>query len=136
MTASTARRSRVTATLGAASVGFAMPAEEAGTRASVTVRVERAGRALVPAFFVVTGVTVLTGHLPGVSTGFILLVVALGAWTRDRKATPVRGWPAGHGPTPTAAQFLTELIVLQAGFSAGILAAPMELSLILVRHAR
>lgn len=131
----------MTAILGAASVGFAMPAEESGAWASVTARVERAGRALVPAFFVVTGVTVLTGDLPGVSTGFILLVVALGCLGKGLGG--YAGARLAGRPRPDSYRIavlmntrgLTELIVLQAGFSAGILTAPMELSLIVMALA-
>ncbi|GAA2487437.1 cation:proton antiporter [Streptomyces gobitricini] len=128
----------MTAVLGAALVGLAVPGDERAPWARAVSTVSRAGRALTPAFFVVTGITVLTGAFSAVSWPLIAVAVLLGC------AGKVLGGYAGArlGGLPRGAacrvgvlvntRGLTELIVLQAGSSAGILSAPLVLALVVM----
>jgi Kef-type K+ transport system membrane component KefB len=68
----------MTAILGAALVGFSIPAGENTPWSAAVHTVSRTGRALAPAFFVVTGITVLTGAFSDVSWPLILVAVGLG----------------------------------------------------------
>ncbi|MFF8827738.1 cation:proton antiporter [Streptomyces sp. NPDC015131] len=128
----------MTAILGAALVGLAVPGDERAPWAGAVASVARTGRALAPAFFVVTGVTVLTGAFASASGWLIGVTVLLGC------AGKVLGGYAGArlgGLTrPEAGRVgalmntrgLTELIVLQTGLSAGILSGPLVLALVVM----
>ncbi|MFJ4842515.1 cation:proton antiporter [Streptomyces sp. NPDC088746] len=131
----------MTAILGAAMVGFAVPGG-AGTPWNAAVAgVSRAGRFVVPVFFVVTGVNVLSSAYGSVSWYLLLATVVLGV------AGKTLGGYAGArlaGRPPAVAREvgvlmntrgLTELIVLQAGVSAGILTGPMTLALVVMALA-
>ncbi|GAA2398702.1 cation:proton antiporter [Streptomyces glaucosporus] len=125
----------MTAVVGAALVGFAIPGDAGAPWARAVSSVSRAGRALAPVFFVVTGVTVLSGAFSTAPWSLIAWAVVLGC------AAKILGGYAGARlgglPHGTARQVgilvntrgLTELIVLQAGHAAGVLSAPVVLAL-------
>ncbi|WP_069884842.1 cation:proton antiporter [Streptomyces luteocolor] len=129
---------RMTAILGAALVGLAIPQDEGAPWERTVASVTRAGSALAPAFFVVTGVTVLTGSFADTSWPLIASAVVLGCLGKGLGA--YLGARRGGRPRETARTIavlmntrgLTELIVLQAGFSSGILTGPMVLALIVM----
>ncbi|MGW1818025.1 cation:proton antiporter [Streptomyces sp. NPDC002125] len=128
----------MTAIVGAAMVGLAVPAGALSPWAPTVARVAGAGRRLTPVFFVVTGVTVLTGTFASVSWTLIAVTVGLGC------AGKLLGGYLGArlGGTPPAGarrvavlmntRGLTELIVLEAGHRAGILPAPLVLALVVM----
>ncbi|MFB6669063.1 cation:proton antiporter [Streptomyces parvus] len=132
----------MTAILGAALVGFAVPAGGEDAHWGRAVRtVSRSGRALAPAFFVVTGITVLSGAFADASWTLICGTVALGCagkllggYAGARMARQPRGTALRIGVLMNT-RGLTELIVLQAGYSAGILTAPLVLALIVMALA-
>ncbi|GAX51790.1 cation:proton antiporter [Streptomyces olivochromogenes] len=125
----------MTAILPAALVGLAIPAG-AGTAWERPVRtLTRAGNALVPAFFVSTGITVLAHGFARVSWGLLAATVLLAC--AGKGGGGYLGARLGGRPHRTAleiavlmnARGLTELIVLQAGLAAGVLTAPLVLAL-------
>ncbi|MFC8917298.1 cation:proton antiporter [Streptomyces sp. NPDC057116] len=128
----------MTAILGAALVGLAVPGDERAPWAGAVSTVSRSGRALAPAFFVVTGITVLTGAFSAASWPLIVVAVALGC--AGKLLGGYAGARLGGLPRGTAWRIgalvntrgLTELIVLQAGLSAGILSAPLVLALVVM----
>ncbi|MEV3991277.1 cation:proton antiporter [Streptomyces sp. NPDC049837] len=128
----------MTAILGAALVGLAVPGDERAPWAGAVSTVSRAGRALAPVFFVVTGITVLTGAFSAGSWSLIVVAVVLGC--AGKLFGGYAGARLGGLPRSTAWRIgvlvntrgLTELIVLQAGFSAGILSAPLVLALVVM----
>ncbi|MEU7582051.1 cation:proton antiporter [Streptomyces sp. NPDC041068] len=131
----------MTAILGAALVGLAIPQDEDAPWERAVDTVTRAGSALAPAFFVVTGITVLTKSFADASWPLICSAVALGCLGKGLGSYL---GARGGGQTPETARTiavlmntrgLTELIVLQAGLSSGILTAPMVLALIVMALA-
>ncbi len=124
----------LTSAISAVAVGLALPAEQ-----SMAVRgVSAVGRLLVPTFFVVTGITVLTTGFAATPWTLIVLATALGIV--GKVAGGYLGGRIGGQSRWTAARIgvlmntrgLTELIVLQVGYSAGILTGPMFLALIVM----
>ncbi|MCX5077879.1 cation:proton antiporter [Streptomyces sp. NBC_00424] len=128
----------MTAIVGAALIGFAIPGDASAPLAATVTRVTRAGRALVPAFFVVTGITVLTRAFSDVPWTLIAIAVLLGFL--GKAGGGYAGARRAGRPAQEAARIgvlmntrgLTELIVLQAGFAAGLLSAPLVLALIVM----
>ncbi|MFJ8860099.1 cation:proton antiporter [Streptomyces sp. NPDC102451] len=128
----------MTAIVGAAMVGLAIPGDAGSPWASTVSGVSRAGRTLTPVFFVVTGVTVFTGTFSAASWSLIALAVLLGC------AGKLLGGYLGArlgGSRPAEARRigvlmntrgLTELIVLEAGHRAGILPGPLVLALVVM----
>ncbi|WNF28014.1 cation:proton antiporter [Streptomyces sp. C11-1] len=131
----------MTAILGSALIGLAIPGGTSTPWAGAVATVSRAGRALVPAFFVVTGVTVLTEALTTASWTLIVLTVVLGTLGKvlgGYGGARLSGSPplvAGRIGVLMNTRGLTELIVLQAGVSAGLLTAPLTLALIVMALA-
>ncbi|MET9452937.1 cation:proton antiporter [Streptomyces cinerochromogenes] len=131
----------MTAIIGAALVGFAIPAGDDSPWEPAVARLTRAGRALVPAFFVVTGITVLNEAFSQVSWALIAVTVVLasaGKGIGGYLGARLGGQPRGDSRRIAVlmnARGLTELIVLQAGLSAGILTAPLVLALTLMAVA-
>lgn len=128
----------MTAILGAALVGFAIPGGERRPWERPVATVSRAGAVLAPAFFVVTGITVLTGSYADTSWQLIAAAVVLGCVGKG-----LGGYLGARqgGRTPQTARKvaalmntrgLTELIALQAGLSSGILTGPLVLALIVM----
>ncbi|WP_052869119.1 cation:proton antiporter [Streptomyces niger] len=118
----------LTAIYGAVLVGLAMPWEgRQGPRSHVVHIVEGMGRLLVPAFFVTAGLTLSTKGPVGFSWWTMILTVLLAS--AAKLAGGYAGARAAQLPTGTALRFavlmntrgLTEIAVLQAGMSAGIL---------------
>ncbi|MFI6700907.1 cation:proton antiporter [Streptomyces sp. NPDC050509] len=120
---------------GALLVGFAIPVD--GWHGAVHW-VSRAGRLLVPVFFVVTGITVFSGQFGATPWFAIVLATALGI--AGKVGGGYLGARLGGAPASDAVRVgvlvntrgLTELVVLQAGYSAGILTAPVFLALVVM----
>ncbi|MFJ4775277.1 cation:proton antiporter [Streptomyces sp. NPDC088762] len=131
----------MTAIVGAALVGFAIPRDADAPWAPAVDGIARSGRFLVPAFFVVTGVTVLNGSFSQASWVLILatfVLACLGKAIGGYAGARLGGRPRADARRVAAlmnTRGLTELIVLQAGFSAGILTAPMVLALVVMAIA-
>ena len=125
----------VTEIFGALLVGLAIPA---GGWDAVVRRVTRAGRLLVPVFFVVTGITVFAGQFGSTPWFAIVLATALGIV--GKVGGGYLGARIGGAPASDAVRVgvlvntrgLTELVVLQAGYGAGILTAPVFLALVVM----
>ncbi|MFE1413584.1 cation:proton antiporter [Streptomyces sp. NPDC058746] len=128
----------MTAIVGAALIGFAIPGDASAPWAPAVSRVSRAGRAFVPAFFVVTGITVLTrafDDVPWTLIGLAVLLGCLGKAGGGYFGARIAGQSAEESArigTLMNTRGLTELIVLQAGFAAGLLTAPLVLALIVM----
>lgn len=131
----------MTAIVGAAMVGLAITGDAMALWAGPVAAVSRAGRALTPVFFVVTGVTVLIKAFTAASWTLIAAALVLGCVGK------LLGGYAGArlgGMSPRSAcrvgalmntRGLTELIVLEAGHRAGILSAQLVLALIVMALA-
>lgn len=127
----------LTEIFGAVLVGFAVPAAGKTWYRPVLI-VTRIGRALVPLFFAVTGVTVFTGVIGAVPWAVIALATVLAG------AGKVGGGYLGAriGGLPPAAAVrtgvllnargLTELVVLQAGYQAHVLTPSLYLALVVM----
>lgn len=128
----------MTAILGAALVGLALPPGESTPWTPVVASLSRAGRALVPAFFVVTGITVLNKAFSQLSWGLLAVTILLafaGKGVGGYAGARLSGEPREASRRIAVlmnARGLTELIVLQAGLSAGVLTAPLALALTLM----
>lgn len=120
---------------GALLVGLAIPAD--GWHAVVRV-VTRIGRRLVPVFFVSTGITVFAGQFGALPWLAITLAIVLGIV--GKVGGGYLGARLGGASASDAVRVgvlvntrgLTELLVLQAGYSAGILTAPVFLALVVM----
>jgi Kef-type K+ transport system membrane component KefB len=130
----------LTSILGAALVGLAVPVNEAPWARTVGL-VSGVGRALVPVFFVVTGVSVLIGAFSAAPWTLIAVVIVLGV--AGKLGGGYVGARLGGQSRKVAVQVgtmmntrgLTELIVLQVGYSSGILTAPLLLALVIMALA-
>jgi Kef-type K+ transport system membrane component KefB len=128
----------LTSILGAALVGLAVPAAESSPWAKPVEWVTAVGKALVPVFFVVTSVTVLVKALSSAPWPLMVTVIALA--TLGKAGGGYLGARMGGQPTTTSLRVgalmntrgLTELIVLQVGYSTGILTAPLMLTMIVM----
>ncbi|MFI6049283.1 cation:proton antiporter [Streptomyces violascens] len=128
----------MTAILGAALVGLSIPGDENAPWERAVTSVSRAGSVLAPAFFVVTGITVLTGSFSDTSWLLIASAVVLGCVGKGLGG--YLGARRSGRPQRTARRIavlmntrgLTELIVIQAGLSSGILTGPIVLALIVM----
>jgi Kef-type K+ transport system membrane component KefB len=122
---------------GALLLGLAIPAEDTRWR-EVVSSVSRVGRVLVPAFFVVTGITVLTKAFTSVPWSAVLLVTVLGIL--GKIGGGYLGSRLAGEPRPVAARLgillntrgLTELIVLEIGYQANILSGPLYLAFVVM----
>ncbi|WP_326557412.1 cation:proton antiporter [Micromonospora sp. NBC_01796] len=126
----------LTAVFGAILVGLAIPLGEPWDVPTATV--SRLGGWLLPVFFVNTGLTVLTGAIG--TTPWSLVLVVLGLAVAGKIGGGYLGARLG-GSSPALAvrigillntRGLTELIVLQVGFQAGILSPPLFLALLVM----
>ncbi|MFH8347420.1 cation:proton antiporter [Streptomyces sp. NPDC018045] len=123
---------------GAALFGLAIPVGTSSEAAAVVSRVTWFGRLLVPVFFVVTGITVLTAALGSAPWALLVLSTTLG--TIGKIGGGYLGARLGGESPITAARVgvllntrgLTELIALQVGYNAGIVTAPMFLGLVVM----
>jgi len=129
----------LTPIFGAFLVGLAVPTrDEAGSWPRVMDASSWAGTKLVPVFFVVTGVTVFAKPFALVSWLAVPVVIALamlgkvgGGYLGARLGgySGAVGWRIG---VLMNTRGLTELIALQAGYSAGILSAELYFVLVLM----
>ncbi|MFH9349076.1 cation:proton antiporter [Kitasatospora sp. NPDC017646] len=125
----------VTEIFGALLVGLAIPPD--GWHGAVST-VSRIGQPLVPVFFVVTGVNVFSGQFDTMPWFVILLAPVLGVI--GKMGGGYLGARLGGAPASDAIRVgvlvntrgLTELVVLQAGYNAGILTAPVFLALVIM----
>jgi K+:H+ antiporter len=121
------KRTGLTEVCGAFAVGFALSAKPQWEKVVGTV--SRLGRQLVPVSFVATGITVLTSGVRSPRGVTVLTVFA----TAGKVAGSYLGArAAGKAPELSLrlgvllnTRGLTELVVLQAGYSAEILTAPL-----------
>ncbi|MER6682589.1 cation:proton antiporter [Streptomyces olivaceoviridis] len=132
-------RAGLTAIFGAVLVGLAVPRDgEQGPRTQAVRSVERCGLLLVPAFFVTVGFRTATDGPDGFSWATLALVLLLA--TVAKLGGGYAGARAARLPTGTALRFgvlmntrgLTEIAVLQAGLSAGILSSGLFLAMLLM----
>ncbi|RFU37781.1 hypothetical protein DZF91_31075, partial [Actinomadura logoneensis] len=132
----TMERLGMTAIIGAALAGLAVPATEAWSTALRSVTA--IGRVMVPVFFVLGGLKVLGSGFGAVSVALIVPAVllgiagkTLGGYLGARLGDRTR-WDAMRIGALMNTRGLTELIVLQAGYSAGILTTPLFLALVVM----
>ncbi|MFC0432517.1 cation:proton antiporter [Kutzneria buriramensis] len=131
----------LTGILGAALVGLAVPTDGDGPWPAVVAKVGSVGRHLVPLFFVITGVSVLTRGFVAPAWPVLVVAVLLGVLGK------IGGGYLGarlSGHTPMLAlrigalvntRGLTELVVLQVGVASGILSPPLFLALLVMALA-
>lgn len=119
---------KLTAIFGALMVGLALPSRDTGGPWQAAVSsTSRLGRRLVPVFFFVTGMQVLSNPLSATSWPAVLIAITL-AVVGKAGGSYVGARLGGH-PHATALRLatmmntrgLTEIVVLQAGHAAGIL---------------
>lgn len=139
VTALTVDRLGLTAIFGAVLVGLAVPVDGAWT--TVVGWVTRAGRVLVPVFFVVTGLTVLPAGMTALPwatflVGTLLAIAGKGGGTYlgSRLAGVPRRSAATVGVLMNT-RGLTELIVLKVGLTTGLITAPVFLALVMTAVA-
>lgn len=128
----------MTSIVGALMAGLAVPTGNKAVWQPVVETVTKAGQALVPVFFVVSGVTVLTKALGSASLTLIVLVTVLGLVGKGVGGY-VGARKGGYSPfealrigTLMNTRGLTELIVLQVGYSAGVLSATLYLAFVVM----
>ncbi|HET6703370.1 cation:proton antiporter [Amycolatopsis sp.] len=135
LTAEASSQSGLTSVAGAFLVGLALPAE---TWSAIVHRISRAGRFLLPAFFVAAGVetfTKSTGDLPWLLAAFATVLAVLGKVGGGYLGTRLAGEPPRTAFTVGVllnTRGLTEIVVLQAGYQAGILTASAFLALLVM----
>ncbi|MFE1291248.1 cation:proton antiporter [Streptomyces sp. NPDC058751] len=125
--------------LGALLVGAALPSDGPEGPWSRAVRtVSGAGRTLVPVFFVTTGLTVFTREFDGMPWAAMAMAVSLaivgkvsGTYAGARLGGESH-WDGLRLGVLLNTRGLTELVVLQAGFSAGILTPDLFLALVVM----
>src|ERR1700741_167622 len=121
----------VTVVLGAVLAGLAIPVGPGEQWTAAVDKVSAIGRSLVPIFFVVTGLTVFKQDLGSLPVLLIVLVVVLGAASKllgrclGARSGGHTVWDSMRVGALVNTRVLTELIVLQVGFSTGILTAPL-----------
>lgn len=131
----------MTAVLGAVLVGLAVPGESSTPWTRPVTWVSTAGKALLPAFFLVTGITVLTNGVAGTPWQFVVLAVLLGvagkvggSYLGARLAGQPRGVAMRVGALMNT-RGLTELIVLQVGYTVGLITSALWVALLLMALA-
>jgi Kef-type K+ transport system membrane component KefB len=125
--------------IGALLVGAALPADDARAPwGRVIGRITRVGAVLVPIFFVVTGVMVFAKQLGAMPWAATVLATVLGiaakifgSYLGSRLGGESRLVGLRVGVLMNT-RGLTELVVLQAGFTAGILTPEMFLALVIM----
>ncbi|MEU1056255.1 cation:proton antiporter [Streptomyces sp. NPDC005876] len=134
--ATTTQKLGCTDVFGAALVGLALPADGPFERVGQTVGA--AGRRTLPVYFVITGGTFLTGA--GVGIPWTAIVVVTVAAMAAKLIGSYAGARAGALPRPVALRLatlmntrgLTELVVLQAGLTSGVLTPRLYLALVVM----
>ncbi|MEU8502461.1 cation:proton antiporter [Streptomyces lavendulae] len=128
----------MTAVLGAVLVGLAVPARPDSPWSHTVTSVARIGRGLLPVFFVVSGLTVLTQGLG--STPFVLIALTTVLGTVGKVLGGYAGarlGGQGHGVGLRVGVLmntrgLTEIIVLQIAYDARILTTPVYLAFLVM----
>jgi Kef-type K+ transport system membrane component KefB len=128
----------LTAIIGAVLVGFAIPPGDRESWPAAVAAVSRVGRRLVPLYFGVTGFLVFTS-VPGIESWW-LAVLVLGLGIVGKVGGGYLGarlgrqghWDALRIGTLMNTRGLTELVVLRAGYSAGILTGSLLLTMVLM----
>ncbi|MET0236202.1 MAG: cation:proton antiporter [Kibdelosporangium sp.] len=123
--------------VGAFLVGFAVPGGTGSPEWNLAVhRVSRVGRALVPIFFVVAGVDVFTEPMGGLPWLVFAVATVLAIIGKVGGSYAGARWAGQSGVDSLRigvlmnTRGLTEIVVLQAGYSAGILPAALFLALL------
>lgn len=128
----------LTSILGAALVGVAIPNDDAGQWDAAVTAVSRVGRVLVPLFFASTGITIFLS--PFRMAPWPLLVVVIGLAVLGKAGGGYLGARLGGQDVRASARIgtlmntrgLTELVVLQVGYAAGILPAALFLTFVIM----
>ncbi|WP_434449407.1 cation:proton antiporter [Lentzea sp. E54] len=126
----------MTAIFGAVLAGFAVPTgkEWEAPVAAVTA----VGRHAVPVFFVATGITVFTKAFAAIPVTLVALAVVLGVAGKvaggyaGARLGGLSKWDSMRAASLVNTRGLTELVVLQIGYSMGVLTAPMFLALVVM----
>lgn len=134
-----AHRAGLTTVFGAFLTGMMIPKRDTHAPwAPVVAAVSRTGRTLVPVFFVVTGVNVFTGSLTALSWTATLLCAALailgkvsGGYLGARWAGE-DVWSGLRVGALVNTRGLTEIVVLQVGYTAGILSPDLFVALLVM----
>lgn len=128
----------LTSIFGAALVGLAVPADEGAPWRRPVERVARLGRRLVPLFFVITGVSVFAAAPTGAAWALTVMVTVLGTVGKlgggylGARVGGLGRWDAMRTGALMNTRGLTELVVLQIGYSAGILTGPFFLAFVVM----
>jgi Kef-type K+ transport system membrane component KefB len=118
--------------------GLAMPHPDGGPDADVLRPLDNIADLLLPLFFVVTGLSLDIGALPGTAFALLALVCVIaigGKLVPAYAASRVSGLPPGEAGTVAAlinARGLTELIALNVGLSTGVISRPLYTVLVLM----
>lgn len=129
----------LTGIFGALMVGLALPTRDTpGPWHTAVSSTGRCGRLLVPVFFLFTGMKVLANPLAATSWAAILIATALAI--AGKAGGTYLGARLGSHPHETALRLgvlmntrgLTEIVVLQAGYAAGILTNSLFLVLLVM----
>ncbi|HEY4454008.1 MAG TPA: cation:proton antiporter [Pseudonocardiaceae bacterium] len=128
----------LTVIFGAALAGLALPRSTVSAWNGPVERVGRWGRRLAPLFFLVTGITVFASTLSAVPWPLVVVVCVLGA--AGKTLGGYLGARLGRTDQWSALRFgalmntrgLTELAVLQVGFSGGLITAPVFLAFVIM----
>jgi Kef-type K+ transport system membrane component KefB len=133
------QRGGLTEVIGALLLGLAIPAG-AGARQwdRAVATVARVGSWLLPVFFVTTGITVFGGQvgaLPWAAITMAVLLAVVGKVSGGIAGAALAGetlWTGLRLGVLLNTRGLTELVVLQAGYSAGILTPALYLALVVM----
>ncbi len=128
----------LTLPVGAALVALAIPAAPESPWIPVVAWLNSVGRAVVPVFFVVTGITVFVSPLG--STPWTLIAVATGLAIVGKVLGGYVGARLGGRSHPVSIRVgvllntrgLTELVVLQIGYNAGVVTPQLFLALVVM----
>lgn len=137
--AGVSRHFGLTDVFGAVLVGLALPADgRGGPWTSAAKALGRTGRLLLPLLFVITGTTLAAGPEPAFSWRVLLFATTLAVVAK--LAGSYAGARLGGLSRPTGLRLaalmntrgLTEIVVLQVGYGAGILTPPLYLALVVM----
>jgi Kef-type K+ transport system membrane component KefB len=128
----------MTAILGAVLAGLAVPAVPEDTWSRAIAGLTSAGRLLLPIFFVITGITLLTHGFGSASIALTAIATILGIVGKagggylGGRLGGQSHWDSLRIASLMNTRGLTELIVLQIGLSTGILTPPLFLALLVM----
>ncbi|KOV85519.1 hypothetical protein ADL03_13160 [Nocardia sp. NRRL S-836] len=126
----------LTAIFGAFLVGVMVPRTEAWSR--IVTLVSRVGRAFVPVFFVVAGATLSTSGVSGFPWAAVALATVLGVLGKVGGGYAGARWGGEDAVTSLRVgvlvntRGLTEIVVLQIGFAAGLLTPGLFVALLVM----